>query len=340
MTLPQVITILKTLGVEDFKETDSALILPTVCHNANKHEASSKLYFYKDNKFFYCYTECGGMSIFKFIEKFYETREISFDWYQDIYMLVENQVGRINNFVATPSYIPLAERYERKERNIILPEYNTTVLDSFIKMHPESWKQEGITEKSMFKYKIGLHPTQNKITIPHFDIDNRFIGLRGRTLDPEEAEKYGKYMPMKIEDRYYSHPLSLNLYGLNNTARDIENAKIVYLHESEKGCMLGDSFLDENPSAAVCGSNFNKFQLNILLKRLKPREVVLCFDSEEKPGEDKYFNKLYKICKKYNNYVNMSFIYDFNGELKAKEAPIDAGKDVFLSLLNKRIKVK
>ena len=103
--------------------------------------------------------------------------------------------------------------------------------------------------------------------------------------------------------------------------------------------MQMDSFSILNCSAAVCGSNFNKYQLNILLKFCQPKEIVLCFDKEELPGEDKYFNKLYGICKKYEQYCNFSFIYDREGLLDLKDSPTDKGEEVFNKLLRKRVKV-
>ena len=71
-----------------------------------------------------------------------------------------------------------------------------------------------------------------------------------------------------------------------------------------------------------------------------PKEVVLCFDKEEKNGEDKYFFKLYNMCKKYINYCKMSFIYDNDNLLKLKDSPTDRGEAVFRKLLEKRIIVK
>ena len=101
-----------------------------------------------------------------------------------------------------------------------------------------------------------------------------------------------------------------------------------------------DSFSIKNCSAAVCGSSFNKYQLNILLKHCTPSEIVLCFDKEENPGQEIYFNKLYEICKKYSNYCNFSFIYDREGLLQLKESPTDRGEEVFKKLLERRVRVK
>ena len=46
------------------------------------------------------------------------------------------------------------------------------------------------------------------------------------------------------------------------------------------------------------------------------------------------------MCKKYTQYADMSFIYDFDCLLNLKDAPIDKGNDIFYKLLEKRVKVK
>ena len=51
---------------------------------------------------------------------------------------------------------------------------------------------------------IGFYPGGDQITIPHFDANGRFIGLRGRTMCVEEGEKYGKYRPVVINKNLYS----------------------------------------------------------------------------------------------------------------------------------------
>jgi hypothetical protein len=98
----------------------------------------------------------------------------------------------------------------------------------------------------------------------------------------------------------------MNLYGLHLTEFDIKESGICFLFESEKSVLQMESFSIPNCSAAVCGSNFNKYQLNILMRHCHPAHIVLCFDKEELPGEDKYFNKLWNICQKYKNYCNFS----------------------------------
>lgn len=335
-----VIHLMTELGADRYDDRGDFVIFPTICHNLESSEASMKLYFYKKNKMFVCYTECGSMSIFKFLRTYYEERQIEYDWYQDIYEVVCNcsSFKQKEGFIK-PVYKSLKERYSVARKEVQLPEYSPNVLDCFIKYYPPEWLNDGISKLTMDKFNISYSISQNKIIIPHYDIDGRLVGIRGRTLNEWEIDNVGKYAPIQVEGVWYKHPLSMNLYGLNKTFIDIRRNGICYLFESEKSVMQMDSFNMPNCSAAVCGSNFNKYQLNILMKFCAPSEIVICFDKEELPGEEKYFNKLWNICQKYKQYCNFSFIYDREGLLNLKDSPTDKGEEVFLQLLKKRIKV-
>lgn len=335
-----VIHLMTELGADRYDDREDFIIFPTICHNLESSEASMKLYFYKKNKMFVCYTECGSMSIFKFLRTYYEERQIEYDWYQDIYEVVCNcsSFKQKEGFIK-PVYKSLKERYSVVRKEVQLPEYSPNVLDCFIKYYPPEWLNDGISKLTMDKFNISYSISQNKIIIPHYDIDGRLVGIRGRTLNEWEIDNVGKYAPIQVEGVWYKHPLSMNLYGLNKTFIDIRRNGICYLFESEKSVMQMDSFNMPNCSAAVCGSNFNKYQLNILMKFCAPSEIVICFDKEELPGEEKYFNKLWNICQKYKQYCNFSFIYDRGGLLNLKDSPTDKGEEVFLQLLKKRIKV-
>ena len=336
-----IIHLMTELGADRYDDRGDYIISPTICHNEDSSEASMKLYFYKNNKVFVCYTSCGGMSIFKFLKHYYEERQIEYDWHQDIYEVVCNcsDFKRKEGFERTP-YKSLRERYRVARKEVQLPEYSKNVLDCFVKHYPPEWLNDGITKEAMDVFDISYSIAHNKIIIPHYDIDGRLVGIRGRALNEWEVENVGKYAPIHIEQTWYKHPLSMNLYGLNVTKKNIRAHSICFLFESEKSVMQAEGFKLPNCSTAVCGSNFNKYQLNILMKACAPHEIVLCFDKEELPGEDKYFNKLWDICQKYKNYCNFSFIYDREGLLDLKQSPTDRGEEVFMKLLDKRVKVK
>ena len=322
-----------------YQDKGSYLIMPTVCHHASIDDASLKLYYYKNTHIFTCYTEDGAMSIFSFLKHYYEARDYEYDWYTDIYELIcgcsyfDGEKRNLN------TYKPIRDNYSIRKERKELQSYPKEIMEAFIKYYPIEWLKDGITKESMDKYNIRFSSIQNKIIIPHYDVNGNLIGIRGRALNPEEIKNVGKYLPVQIENKWYSHPLSLNLYGLNQTKENIKEYGIAYLFEAEKSVLQMESFTIPNCAAAVCGNKLNKYALDILVRTCHPREIVICFDKEELPHEDKYFNHLYELCKKYQVYSNFSFIYDRENLLKLKDSPTDRGEEIFLKLLKGRVKV-
>lgn len=331
--------LLYQLGAEDVIEKDDCLITNTICHNEDVSDASMKLYYYKDSHIFYCYTECGGMSIFNFLKHYYETRNIQYDWFKDVLQVVLNCSASIATSSNPLIYKSHYEDYVNKDVKK-LEVYPNGILDMFIKYYPYEWLKDGITKEAMDKYGIRYSPVWNKIIIPHYNVDGELVGIRGRALNPEEAEEFGKYMPIQIEGKFYNHPLSLNLYGLHLNKEAIKETGMCFIFESEKSVLQFEDFTLPNCAVAGCGSNINKFQIDLLMRTCAPRNIVICFDREEKKGEEKYFNKLYAICNKYKNYANMSFIYDRKGISKMKDSPSDNGQEIFERLLKERVRVK
>lgn len=334
-----IIQLMTQLGASNHIETDSHIIFPTICHNPHSEEASMKLYYYKNTHIFTCFTECGNMNIFQFLRHYYQTRGISYDWYEDIYSVIVNCSvlkefeGLVDNRVSYKERF--AGRVQRE-----LPEFPKGVLDVFTKFYPTEWLNDGISKEAMDKFNILYSISQNKIIIPHYDLNGRLIGIRGRALNEYEVENYGKYMPVKLENTWYKHPLSLNLYGIDQNLQNIKENGICFLFESEKSVLQMESFTRPNCGLAVCGSAFNKYQLNLLMKHCRPKEIVICFDNEEKPNSSNYFDKLWGIGKKYSNYCNFSFIYDRKNLTNEKDSPTDKGEEVFEELLKRRIYVK
>lgn len=339
LSTERVIDIMKSLGVERYAETPRAIIFPTICHNPLDEDASMKLYYYKDNKIFVCYTECGTMSIFTLLKHYYEVNQIEYDWYEDIYdkVLGYTNFAQLEGF-SKPDYKPQKDRFSPRAV-IQLPAFNEGALDCFQRSYPTEWLQESISKEAMDKFDIRYSISQQKIIIPHRDVDGRLIGIRGRALNDDEIRIYGKYRPVKIEQTWYTHKLSLNLYGLYENKENIKKRGICYLFEAEKSVLQTESFSEPNCAVAVCGSNFNKFQLNLLLKHCAPTEIVICFDREQE-NNDSYFNKLYQLGQKYSNYCRFSFVYDREGLLHQKDSPSDRGQTIFEQLLTRRVIVR
>ena len=335
----EVIRLMYELGADRHEETDNYIIFPTICHNENATEASMKLYYYKDTHLLYCYTEDGPMSIYKFLENYYKTRNIEYNWGQDILKVVF-QCSAATELTTKETIFKqsLKDKY-RKRQSIQLAAYSPNVLESFVKQYPIEWLEDNISAGAMDKYNIRYSISQNKIIIPHYDINNRLVGIRGRALNESEIA-YAKYAPVKIEDIIYKHKLSLNLYGLNHNWKNIKELGICYIAESEKAVLQSELFGEKNCTVAICGSSLNIYQIKLLMQHCQPKEIVLCLDKEELPGEDKYFYKLWDMCSKYKLYTNMSFIYDRENLLNLKDSPFDRGRNIFNKLLEKRVKVK
>lgn len=70
LTDENIIDIMNHLGANNYEETNSAIIFPTICHNYDADEASMKLYYYRGNKKFHCYTECdSNFNIYEMVRK-------------------------------------------------------------------------------------------------------------------------------------------------------------------------------------------------------------------------------------------------------------------------------
>ena len=143
--------LLDSLGIP-YKDTEKALIMPTACHNAELDEASWKLYYYKDSHMFYCYTECGGQSIFKFLQHFYEARQIEYDWYNDILQVILNCSASSDTFVNKNAYKSNVDNYKPQKVRKELPTYPEGILDIYDKYYPIEWLQDSITMGAMDKF--------------------------------------------------------------------------------------------------------------------------------------------------------------------------------------------
>ena len=235
------------------------------------------------------------------------------------------------------------EELEVKDRNVELKTYDKEILSRFnyaVKISP--WLDEGICQDALDQAMIGFYPGADQITIPHFDANGQFIGLRGRTLCAEEGERYGKYRPIKIGKDLYNHPLGMNLYNFNNSKNNIKLARKAIVFEGEKSCLLYQSYfgLENDISVACCGSSLSAHQVQQLID-IGAEEIIVAFDRQFKEIGDEEFKhlkkNLLKLRTKYKNYVNISFIFDKKMITGYKSSPIDCGKDKFLQLFKERI---
>lgn len=252
------------------------ILCSTICHNA-PGEGSRKLYFYENTGLFKCYTGCEN-STFDIFELVIKIANIQWNKEYDLndaVRWVAGKFGIVGTYEDSSDDEELEDwkylvNYERiqdielKSNDIILKEYDDTILSRFnydIKIGP--WLREGISQEAMDQARIGYYLGGDQITIPHFDKNNRLIGLRGRTVCAEEGERFGKYRPMKVNGVLYNHPLGMNLYNFNNSKRNIPIIKKAIIFEGEKSSLLYQSYfgLDNDISVACCGSSISAYQI-------------------------------------------------------------------------------
>lgn len=351
LTDENIIQIVTLLGADRYEDKGDYILFPTICHNLYSEEASMKLYYYKNNKVFMCYTGCGeGFNLYGLIERRFDLqgrhkvaskkdKKNDNDYtFFDVVSFVTNKTKLEITEGEGPIYKNLTKKFKKRQAPE-LEVYNENILKVFDKTYPIEWLREGITREAMDKFNILFSISRNKIIIPHYDIEGKLIGIRGRALDPDEAEKFGKYAPIKIENITYAHPLSLNLYGIKEAAEGIRKSHKVIIMEGEKSALLGYGYYGNDSNiVASCGNHINKNQLNLILKNFDVNEIIIAYDREHTNHKEliDYCVKMRKLCKKYNQYCTFSYVFDKNNLLELKDAPIDRGKEIFEKLISER----
>lgn len=356
LSLENVFSLVEELGGEPMY-TSFGFVAKTICHNP-PHQGSMKLYFYSNTNLFKCYTQCfETFDIFELLIKIKKQLNEEYDLVKamifiankfnlsgtevsESFNLLEKDFSKFNN------YERIIDLNYNNNQDVLLKEYDDFILKNLFYPRITPWEKEGILQKVIEYNKIGFYLGEDQITIPHFDKDNRFIGLRGRTVVQEDAERFGKYRPVYINKTLYNHPLGLNLYNLNNSKDKIKVFKKAIVFESEKSCLLYQSLfgIENDISVAVCGFSLSSYQVKLLMD-LGVEEIIVAFDRQfkSKDKEDIEFQNLKKnfinLSNKYKHFINISFIFDKDLITDYKDSPIDKGKDIFLKLLKERIRL-
>ena len=343
LTLNDIIKIIEHFVPDlNYEERQDYLVLPTICHNLNQEDGSKKLYYYDNTHLFHCYTQCDeSFDIYELVKKMLSLRDLPDD-FTSVFNIISEYSNNFYRFAEQESsYQSVAEKYLSKSGEPVYKTYDSKVLACFQDVYPIEWINDGITISSMQKFNIKFNVPDNQIIIPHYNIDFQLIGIRVRNLDEYRIENAGKYMPARIEGKFYTHPLMYNLYGLNFNKEAIRKTGVALIAESEKSVLIGDGwFGNSNCVVATCGNKFNKFLIRQLVK-FGARDIIVCYDrmNDDKLTDQSYFNKLYSMCARYKNYANFSFIFDRDKILKYKAAPFDNGYDVFNELMQRRVYV-
>jgi hypothetical protein len=351
LTIEQIHGLVAELGGNPHPIKDNYFISQTICHN-KPGEGSYKLYYYGNTHLFRCYTSCGEVfDVFDLVRKqksILEGQEWSlqmainyvaaFFGYTINDFNYQHDEAALKDWNYFKNYDRIKDIQEQK-KIVELKTYDSEILKYLPHPHIIPWEQEGITYEVSKHAGIVYNPVDQAIVIPHYDINGNLIGIRERTL-VEENEKWGKYLPARLNGVLYRHPLSFNLYNLNRSKDNIKVMEKAIVFESEKSCLKYASLFgeDNDISVACCGQTLISHQLDLLFK-VGAKEIIIAFDREgQKDDKKQYVKKFYDYQKRYGALYNLSFIYDKEGKyLDYKESPIDRDKETFLQLYKERI---
>lgn len=341
-------------GMYEQDSTGTLIFCTQLCHEDGD---SMKLYAYENKEekrrwTFHCYT-CGDTyDIYELVIRARRNQGITLTFSQAIkYVasITNNVFYKTNNTVSQYKiddwdWIKRLKSSQNKKSIPQLSEISEHILEIFCPYPHEIWLEEGISKESMEKYQISYWGEQNKIIIPHRDINGRLIGIRGRALNQSDIEAKRKYMPITIEGKVLKHTLGNNLYGLCQTEEAIKRIGKIIIFESEKSVLLCDTYYNQNNfSVAVCGSNITDTQCKMILS-LGVREVMIAFDKEyENPKSrlaELYYKKLLKLAYKLNPYCTVYLLMDTEGLLQQKDSPADRGKEILEKLMKNKIEVR
>ena len=338
-------------------DKEGNLIFESICHGSTSH----KLYYYQDEEVgkFHCYvcgTHCNIIDLLIELEGYTfnesmrvigECLGINTNTYRR-----ERGLKRINQVNTDLEFLSLHNRKKRVIRKVETI-YDDKVLDNFDCVYPLCWRQEGIDGVTAEKFDIRYDYEENRAIIPVRNLDGDLIGVRVRNFNDSAVDRGFKYLPLDYQGESYRFPTSTTLYGLYENQEVIKSKRRVILFEGEKSTQIVDSFYEGNCYAlSTYGTNFGVVHRDILLT-LGVTEVTFAWDKEyceeyfgesyDNTKEQKlmygFLDKLKKACTLLHSYVTINLLIDFDDELDLKDAPVDKGKEVFESLLKKKVTI-
>ena len=154
--------------------------------------------------------------------------------------------------------------------------------------------------------------------------ENEYIGIMGRTTIKDwEMLDIAKYYPLK------AFPKGINLYGLQENYKTIQEKNMVVVAESEKSTLKRHSRLD-GTVVAIGSHDITAEQVKILIGL--DVEIIIAMDK----GID--INHIRMSCNNFFGIRQVSYIFDKYDLLKENEAPMDAPNQIYQYLLKHRIK--
>lgn len=337
--------LLAKYGVFVQLETDKALVFPTACHNLE--HGSNKLYYYKDEKIFKCYTGCNAMfDIFTLLQKMKALRDEEITMGEAIRLSGVEQTARTESQEVLDDLAYLRRLRENRSFGLTGDDEDSggKILDkkiidmfSFNEVGVQPWIDEGISVAALKKFNIRYDSIMNAIIIPNLDHEGNLIGIRGRFFGEDAI---AKYMPIRFNGKILNHPTGKYLYGYYENKDIIRKTGIAIIFEGEKSVMKMETlYPNNNIAVSTAGKKITLDQMHALLK-LGVREVILAYDKdyrnkEERDAKIAEYDRVLTVLKPF---FQTSLLIDFDNKLNFHDSPIDGGKEILDELIKNRMK--
>jgi len=274
-----------------------------------------------DKRMFFCFG-CGATStIIDFIMKYHKL-----NFPQAVEYLINYTGTDISQFKEEFESIKILRKFNKKNTTKVVHEIlPDNIMNKYDNQPIYEWLEEGILPEIMDKYQVRYDSRSNRAVFPIINKEGKIINIKGRSL-------YEKFKELGIKKYLYYYKLGTNdfLFGLNNNIEFIKEKKEVIVVESEKSVWKLEGW-GINNVVALATSHINEYQLRLLLE-LKC-EITIALD------KNVIIENIKENCAKLLKFTAINVIYDEQGLLKYKDAPVDRGLTVWNELYNKKIKL-
>lgn len=209
-----------------------------------------------------------------------------------------------------------------------IPVYDDSCMKEYVDLPYIGWIREGVMPFACKRFNIGYSYDRKRIVIPERKWDgddNEYIGISGRTTVPN-YEMFDIPKFFKLSNTY---PKGINVYGLNENYKTIQEAGYVVALEAQKSVLKRYSRKD-GTATAIGNCEFTEEQVRILISLNV--EIIVALDE----GID--INHIRQECDKFYPIRKVSYIFDKWGLIKkgSKDSPADEQNKIYNFLLKHR----
>lgn len=215
------------------------------------------------------------------------------------------------------------KKKRKKQESVVKPNspIGEDVKEEFFWRPYYGWIEEGISARTQWEFEVAFDRESRRVVYMVRDKEGQLIGVKGRTIDPKEAEER-KYLYL------YRCNKSIELYNLHKAYQHILERKEVIVFESAKSCMKAYQYGFPN-CVSIEGDDISDFQVRLLKEFGMEIKIVLAFDKDK----DKIWNK--EQASKLTNRL-VYIVYDEWKVLKEKDSPVDRGKNIWEKLFKRK----